>query len=488
MTFDQVRSVAHKVFSLEMFMAAMAVVSGVVMTYCVTLGSRSTLVVVISGTILALSTICIVWLRIDPDSVRARNTAEVLELADQTYKSMEEGSGLQMAQQICELLLPATAGIAVAITDRSLVLGYEGFEEVENPCNKPITTAATHKVIDSGQVLICYNADQIGFPFETRKIKAGIIVPLKRGRQIIGTLKFYYRSSREISDTQVNLARGFGQLLSTQLSAKTAEEQMQLATSMELKALQAQINPHFLFNTINTISSFIRMDPARARTLLREFAVFYRQSLEETGDLVALSREMEQTQRYFHFEEARFGEDRLCLEVNFDDGVDDMLIPAFMIQPLVENAVRHARPAEGKLTIQVNARKEGDFLIVSVADDGVGMTEEQRQKLEDSATRSNSETGLGMAMKNVHDRVEGYFGVGSRMEIKSQLGQGTTVTLYMNRDSERLRAFIAERAEQNKTISAETISAGEVRSMAQVAEKSETIGVSDQIHKALSDL
>ena len=89
------------------------------------------------------------------------------------------------------------------------------------------------------------------------------------------------------------------------------EEQTKLATSMELKMLQSQINPHFLFNTINTIASFIRTDPNKARTLLREFAVFYRRTLEDAADLILLDREIEQTQRYFTFEVARFGEDRL---------------------------------------------------------------------------------------------------------------------------------------------------------------------------------
>ncbi|MDO4183211.1 MAG: histidine kinase [Coriobacteriia bacterium] len=484
----EVQKIVRVVFSLEMFMAALAVGASLYMLFNVVVGDRSTMGLLIAGSIVALSLLCILWLRMDPDSVRARNTAKVLELASKTSQAIEGSPGFEGAQEVCELLLPSTAGIAVAITNRETVMGYAGYEEVHNPVNKPITTSTTHDVIEEGETRICATREEIGFPFKPRRIKAGIIVPLRRGREVTGTLKFYYRSALDVTEAQISMAEGFGRLLSTQMAAKAMEEQAQLATSMELKALQAQINPHFLFNTINTISSFIRIDPNKARTLLREFATFYRQSLEETGDLVALSREVEQTMRYFYFEEARFGSDRLCLQVGFDDDVEDMLVPAFMIQPLVENAVRHARPAEGMLTIQISAARRGTYLVLSVADDGVGMPEEQARKLEESASYSESSTGLGIAMKNVHDRVQGFFGPGSRMEIKSEQGKGTTITLYMNLESEKLRSFEQARKEQSKTASAEAISAAEVRSMAAVAEKSETTGVSEKIEQAISEL
>ena len=115
------------------------------------------------------------------------------------------------------------------------------------------------------------------------------------------------------------------------MAASALEEQTALATKMELKMLQSQINPHFLFNTINTIASFTRTDPARARTLLREFAKFYRSTLEDSGDLIEFRRELEQTQRYFMFELARFGEDRLELVCDVEPEVEDMMVPPFLI-------------------------------------------------------------------------------------------------------------------------------------------------------------
>jgi two-component system sensor histidine kinase LytS len=246
------------------------------------------------------------------------------------------------------------------------------------------------------------------------------------GTRVEGTLKFYYREPKKITETQRSIAHGFAQLLSTQLAAAEMENQHKLAVSMELKMLQTQINPHFLFNTINTIASFIRTDPAKARTLLREFAVFYRRTLEDSTERISLARELDQVQRYFNFELARFGENRLGLEVEAAPELRDMLVPPFLVQPLVENAIKHAMPSEGKLVIRVVAYAEGDDVLIVVSDNGVGMTEETCANI---TQVESSSTGLGIAVKNVHDRMLGYFGPNAEMVYTSQLGEGTQVTL-----------------------------------------------------------
>ena len=115
------------------------------------------------------------------------------------------------------------------------------------------------------------------------------------------------------------------------------------------------------------------------------------------------------------------------MEEDIDPRVDDMLVPPFLIQPLVENAVRHAMPSEGKLTILVKGEVAGDDVVIRVADDGVGMTEEARQNI----LHPESSTGLGIAVKNVHDRICGYFGMGTHMDVESELGVGTCVKLVL---------------------------------------------------------
>ena len=261
------------------------------------------------------------------------------------------------------------------------------------------------------------------------RINAAIVQPLYIGNTIEGTLKFYYRNGSQISRTQESVSHGFAELLSTQMAASALEEQVKLTTSMELKALQAQINPHFLFNTINTIASLIRTDPAKARELLRDFAVFYRSTLEDSDDLIELEREMKQVERYVSFEIARFGEERLQLIVDIDEDMYDYLVPSFMIQPLVENAVKHAMAAEGKLTITVTGEIDGDYIVLRVTDDGVGMSADTLENM----MNKESDTGLGIAVKNVRDRIRGYFGPESSMEVTSELGVGTIVTFRLDR-------------------------------------------------------
>ena len=410
--------------------------------------------VIIAGLLFSVFLIATLFFMFNPNTILAIQTEEILTMARKTLAYVQTGVDKTAAQNVCELLLPRTRAIAVAITNREEVLGYAGVSETRNPAGGPIRTQATHNAIESGNTVKLTNAESIGFPFKPRYIRAAYIVPLKTGRKVSGVLKFYFKSPRHLTEVQESIAEGFGDLLSTQLASVALEEQTKLATSMELKALQAQINPHFLFNTVNTIASFVRTDPDRARTLLREFATFYRYVLENTGDLIPLSQEIEQTTRYFKFEVARFGEEALNLSVCYENEIGEHYIPAFLIQPLVENSVRHARPPEGTLHIVIRVSKEGKFLTLAVEDDGVGMDTTQQENI----LNHSSSSGLGIAVKNVHERVESYFGEGSHMEVESEIGAGTKVRLIMNTDSENLTALL-QSARGIKNATSEDVSA-----------------------------
>ncbi len=414
-------------FIVEMLLSVVMALSGLVLIWNLVTPQASIGELFLAGIVFTLSIVALIRLLMDPDSVRARQSNAVLQLASQTLAAMGEGLDCVSAQKICGLLLPSTAAIAVAITDKEHILGYAGHDESDNLSGSSIRTNATYATLADGKTRVLFTPEEIGFPDGAHGICAAIIVPLTIGKEVEGTLKFYYRRASHISETQKSIAVGFGQVLSTQLAAAAMEEKAALATKMELKMLQSQINPHFLFNTINTIASLTRTDPVQARTLLREFAKFYRSTLEDSADLIVFQREVEQTQRYFMFELARFGEDRLELVCDVDPDVADLMTPPFIMQPLVENAVRHALPSEGKLTIHVSGQRSGDDVVLSVSDDGNGMTEEARQNI----LHPESSTGMGIAVGNVHDRICGYYGQGSRMEVESELGRGTTVRLVL---------------------------------------------------------
>ena len=360
--------------------------------------------------------------------VRANTNNRTLSLASETVKFMRQGLNQASAQAVCDLLLTSVTACSVAITDRKVILGFSGVDRKNHEQGTSIKTLVTLETLEDGQTLVVETANALGFEGDGAKIKGAIIVPLIVNKNIVGTLKFYYTNTARMDEDQLAMAEGFGQLLSTQLSLSYLEQQSELAARMELKALQAQINPHFLFNTINTIASYTRTDPNKARTMLREFAVYYRRLLENSEDLIPLSSEVEQTERYLMFQRARFGDESVEMSVEDQDGLGDLRVPAFILQPLVENAVGHGRREDGStLHLTVTLRREGDNAIIVVQDDGVGIKPERLGNV----ITGGSKTGMGIALQNVNARLKGYFGNMSGMRIESTYGEGTTVYLSL---------------------------------------------------------
>lgn len=383
-----------------------------------------------AGIMFTITVVLLFRLMVNSDTVRAAQTDAMLKLSRQIFASMQNGLNASSAHRVCELLLRTTRATAIVIADETSILGCAGEcgEGIEP--GAPMFAQTLTDALQDGQPRLLLSTDEIGlYQKMSYPPKAIIIEPLLAGRKVRGLLVFLFGKTRGVSETQKSIAEGFAQLISTQIAAGLLEEQTKLATSMSLKALQSQINPHFLFNTINTIASLVRTDPNKARTLLREFAVFYRRTLDDPSNLIPLSQEMEQVKRYFSFEVARFGEDRVCMETDIDPETESLEMPSFLVQPLVENAVQHAMPSEGKLTVTVGSRKEGDSLVrLWVTDDGIGMSEETCANI----MHPESQTGIGIAVKNVHDRLYGFFGPQTKMDITSELGKGTTVEMLLD--------------------------------------------------------
>ncbi|PKQ37839.1 MAG: sensor histidine kinase [Actinobacteria bacterium HGW-Actinobacteria-1] len=358
-----------------------------------------------------------------PDHLKALQSHQILEIADRSLVYLRRGLDDETAQAVCRLALEETEAAAVAITDTEQVLGFAGIGEDHHEVGGPILTRATREAIETNEHRILSTRDEIGCPRAGCLLRAAIVVPLQIRNEPVGTLKFYYTTPRLLNETQVTMVEGLARLLSTQLELSELERQTALACRMELKALQAQINPHFLFNTINTIASLIRTDPPRARDLLREFARFYRRTLEENEELVPLERELEYARSYLVFEHARFG-DRVQVTEEIDAEAMQVLVPAFIVQPLVENCVQHGMRADEPLHISVSARVENGTLVLAVADDGVGIAPSVLPRILEAGYGK----GLGIALKNVDDRLRGRFSTGSGLTVASEEGVGTTVT------------------------------------------------------------
>ncbi|MDO5044027.1 MAG: histidine kinase [Coriobacteriia bacterium] len=373
---------------------------------------------------------------LSPDQVRATQISKTLKFASQTLEHMRSGLDSDSAQAVCDILLPSSQARAISITDTQTHLGFTGNKVPNLVTGKPLMTKEIHHVLQTREMMIITNSqtlaqlsEQIGF-----RVEAVVITPLVIRDNSVGTLKFYYSARPLVDKTQIAIVRGLSELLSTQLSLSELDRQSELATRAELRALQSQINPHFLFNTINTIASLIRTDPKRARELLREFAQFYRQTLENSETAIPLSREIVQTMRYVTFEKARFGEDKIVVKTDIDPEFEETLVPSFIIQPIIENSIQHGMRDGVPLTIQIKVYKDGEDVVISVADDGIGMNEAQLKAL--GKTKPN-EKGTGIALKNVAGRLRGYFDSDSSMVVRSEPNEGTVTTLHLGGAAEQ---------------------------------------------------
>lgn len=376
---------------------------------------------------------------VSPRDTRAEATERTLRVAAHTFRYLRGGLTPDNARAICALIIPETNASAIAITDRHQVLACEGSVGASYGTGAA-NSAPTEQVLSSKRMQTFISVDED--VQEPRTLLGGsrskgqcfgIIVPLLVKDEAVGTIKLYYSRDLDIDRTQLAIAEGFGLLLSTQLLSHELDQQAELTTRAELKALQAQINPHFLFNALNTIASFTRTNPTRARDLLRDFSRFYRATLENSEQtLISLAQELEQTRRYLKIEQARFGEERIIETEHIHADCDVVKVPSFLIQPLVENAVRHAMRDEGALHIDIQAVRDGNDVLISIADDGVGMSAEVAQGLLEAAPlNAPLKRGCGMALKNVAHRLERFFGDGSGVEILSKEGEGTCITLRL---------------------------------------------------------
>jgi len=385
-----------------------------------------------------------------PDHLRAQESDRISRTANEALPFMGDGLIPENAQTVCEIVLNSNpSAVAIAMTDDQHVLGFAGKGSDHHTPGRPIVTQSTRNALESNETVILTSKVAIGCQDPRCPLRAAIIVPLDVGSRAIGTLKYYYIREGALTETELASAEGLARLLSTQLIIQELENQAALATELELKALQAQINPHFLFNTINTIGSYIRTDAEKARHLLRHFAGFYRRTLEHGDRPITLGLELEFLKQYFELEKARFG-DQVNLRLDIDTKALDLPMPSFMLQPLVENSIEHGMRDDGSplnVKVAVYPDQGADTWVAHVTDDGVGIQKDALAKI----FEKGSGTGLGVALRNVSDRLRGFYGHDSQLIIESSEGVGTEISFLM-RDPDKASDKVAGEAAESDQI------------------------------------
>jgi two-component system, LytTR family, sensor kinase len=199
------------------------------------------------------------------------------------------------------------------------------------------------------------------------------------------------------------------------------QEQEKLLMASRLDALASQINPHFLFNTLTSISSLIRSEPEKARTLIVKLSGLLRRLLRSQEHFVTLREELEAIDEYLDIESIRFGP-QLKIDKQIDAATLDLIVPSMLLQPLVENSIKHGlsqKLGEGRITIR--SQRERDHAVIDVIDNGIGIPSGEAGRVK----------GSGIGLRNVNERLHVIYGANYQLQLDSVPGEGTCARIVI---------------------------------------------------------
>jgi two-component system, LytTR family, sensor histidine kinase LytS len=362
----------------------------------------------------------------EEEKAGAIQAQKTLRIADQTLAYLRNGLSQESAKVVCHILHNEMNTRAVAMTNSTEILAHVGLGHDHHRAESSIQTQITLDAIQKGEIIVA-NQESIHCRVKGCPLGAAVIAPLKHRGVTIGTLKFYFRSEKEITPVTMELISGLSSLLSNQLEISEADKAYQLAREAEIKALQAQISPHFLFNTLNTILSLVRIDPSKARKLLVSLSHFLRQNLSvTTQNLTTLEQELKHVKAYLAIEEARFV-DKLVVIYDIEQDSLFQNIPPLTLQPIVENAIKHGmKDKDSDCIVKIAIKQNQQSTTVIVEDNGIGMSKERSIQISKGPIESS--TGSGLALYNVNRRLMIMYGESAALKIKSEINKGTEIS------------------------------------------------------------
>jgi LytS/YehU family sensor histidine kinase len=337
---------------------------------------------------------------------------------------LRSGLTADAARRTAQLLRPLLGGDAVAITDRERVLAFVGPGEDHHKVGDAPQTEATARVLAGGRTVVVRNRSKLACLMPDCPLESAVVAPLAIGKRIVGTLKVY----RVYADPPArDLVEGMAGILSLHLELAELDRERNLAADAKLDALRAQINPHFLFNILNTIASKARTDPEEARQLLLRLSDFFRYAVRQDGHLAEFGQEYFFVRTYLALEQARYG-DRVRVKYDIDPQVLTAHVPVLTIQPLVENAVKHGLADKlegGTVTLKARVDPLTRTTAIQVADDGVGIP----PAILDKITAGEIDASGGVGLRNISERLDTLFGERYRLDVQSTEGAGTVIDL-----------------------------------------------------------
>jgi two-component system LytT family sensor kinase len=353
-------------------------------------------------------------------------SAKALRIAERSVGVLMQGFNEHNCTRMASIIREETGVGAVAITDCEKLLGFVGVGADHHLPGTPISSPHTFYAIANNEVVYADGATIAYHCSVSKDCKLGssLVIPLRgEENRVFGTIKLYEPKSKFFSSLNRTLGEGIARLLSNQVLAGKIEEQKRLLAQSEIKLLQAQINPHFLFNALNTLAAIIRRDPEAARQIVQYLSTFFRKSLKRISDDSTLKDEIEHVDAYLRIELARFA-GRLDVEFAVPDDLLHLRLPTFSLQPIVENAIKYGISQmidPGKIAISA---KRQDGVLTIVVEDSAGLY----QPLPD---------GDGLGMNLVDRRIKIRYGAAFGIEVSCEPEHWTRVAIRVPVEEER---------------------------------------------------
>ncbi|MFI9048260.1 sensor histidine kinase [Streptomyces sp. NPDC053427] len=343
-----------------------------------------------------------------------RATFHTLHTASFAAPPLRAGLTPDTARKAVRRLRPLLGTQTLALTDRESVLAWDG----AGGHHRDAAMEQVAEVLRTGRS----QAFPVSCDDGKCPVRWGVVAPLTVDDGVLGTLAAF--GERE-SAVLVRATNEVARWVSVQLELVELDRARTRLIEAEIRALRAQISPHFIYNSLAAIASFVRTDPERARELLLEFADFTRYSFRRHGDFTTLAEELRSIEQYLELVRARFGR-RLEVTLQVAPEVLPVALPFLCLQPLVENAVKHGlEDSVERSRVTITADDVGAEARVSIEDNGVGMDPDRLRKI----LRGEGGPSTGIGLRNVDERLRQVYGDGHGLVIETAVGAGMKITV-----------------------------------------------------------
>lgn len=363
-------------------------------------------------------------LKAQQERIGSMQIQRALQIANQTLPYLRQGLNAESARSIAEIVTSVAELSAVALTDGHRILAHVGSGSDHHHAGDLLPLSWGGESAELAEIV--FSHEQIGCRHPDCPLTSGVLSPLAHGGEVIGGVVIYGVDGRPTNPEMVRMGVGLAQFFSNyQVELAELERQTQAVSQAELKVLQSQVHPHFLFNVLNTLAALCELDPKQAGKLTVKLGAFLRRSLRESpAPLIPLRDEMENVKSYTEIEMARF-QNRLTVIEDIAPQALDAHVPSFGLQILAENAVLHGTSKRsGAGTVRITAYCKAGRLWCIVQDNGPGFTEERQAQV-------FSGEGRASGLMVLRERGRRLLGRRFLFRIIGKKGEGTTVLMAL---------------------------------------------------------